>query len=83
MTNATVQPGAMYRCPVCGAEIAVLRPAGGDFRPVCCNRPMELMPQQAILYRCPVCGSEIAVIRPGAPGFRPRCCNTDMVRFAA
>ncbi|RMG94111.1 MAG: desulfoferrodoxin FeS4 iron-binding domain-containing protein [Candidatus Dadabacteria bacterium] len=31
----------VYRCPVCGAEVAVLRQ--GDEAPelVCCNRPME------------------------------------------
>lgn len=82
MHSETASLGAMYRCAVCGAEIAVLRASGGSFRPVCCNRPMEQLPHQAIMYRCTVCGSEIAVIRPGAPGFRPRCCNTDMVRFS-
>jgi desulfoferrodoxin-like iron-binding protein len=73
----------MFRCAVCGAEVTVLRPVAGDFKPVCCNRPMEPRDLRAVFYRCPVCGAEIAIINPGAPGFRPRCCNTDMERIAA
>ena len=29
-----------YICPVCGAEIAVIREGSGDFAPHCCNVDM-------------------------------------------
>ncbi len=35
------QRAAIYRCPVCGAEVAVVRKGAGVFVPHCCNRHME------------------------------------------
>jgi hypothetical protein len=29
-----------YMCPICRAEIAVVRRSAGDFMPRCCNREM-------------------------------------------
>jgi hypothetical protein len=31
---------AFYVCPVCKAEIAVLKEGAGEFAPRCCNEPM-------------------------------------------
>ncbi|MGD2173871.1 MAG: hypothetical protein PVJ27_00575 [Candidatus Brocadiaceae bacterium] len=75
--------GRVYRCPRCGAEVAVLAARVGDFAPRCCNTAMVLLPRRLAFYVCPVCGAEIAVIRAGAGEFRARCCNRDMIREAA
>ena len=76
--------GQVYRCPVCGAEVAVLARRVGDyFRPRCCNRDIELLPGRLKFYLCPACGAEVTVLRPGKGDFRPRCCNTEMVPEAA
>lgn len=41
-TNASLpnRLGAVYRCPVRGAEVLVIRAGSGRLAPVCCNRPM-------------------------------------------
>ncbi len=75
--------GRVYRCPVCGAEVAVLSRDMGEFRPRCCSVEMELVPRRLVFYVCPVCGAEIAIVKPGEGEFQPRCCNTDMARQAA
>jgi desulfoferrodoxin-like iron-binding protein len=33
----------MYRCPVCGSEVAVLISKSDSMRLVCCNTPMRAM----------------------------------------
>ena len=75
--------GTVYWCPVCGAEIGVLATKHGDFRPRCCNKPMELQEKRLRFYVCPVCKAEVAVIREGQGEFLPRCCNTEMLLEAA
>ncbi len=75
--------GSLYRCPVCGAEVAVLAGKAGDFGPRCCDTEMVLLRRRLVFYRCPVCGAELAVVRQGAGVFAPRCCDTDMRRLAA
>ncbi len=76
--------GQVFRCPVCGAEVTVIRGASGaTLAPRCCNRPMLLKNSRTVGYRCPVCGAEIVVIRQGGGELRPRCCNRDMVLRAA
>jgi ribosomal protein L37AE/L43A len=35
------QRAAFHVCPVCGAEIVVVRKGKGLFEPRCCNRPMR------------------------------------------
>jgi endogenous inhibitor of DNA gyrase (YacG/DUF329 family) len=77
------QRGAVYRCPVCGAEVAVLSSQFGDFAPRCCNCAMVAQPRRLIFYVCPVCGAEIAVLSESAGCFTPYCCNTDMLVEAA
>ena len=74
--------GIVYRCPVCGAEIAVLAARHGDFHPRCCNVDMEPRRARLAFYVCPVCGAEVAVLREGAGPRQWRCCNTDMVLAA-
>ena len=75
--------GTIYRCPVCGSEVAVIAVAGGRFAPRCCNRPMEVAPRRGLIYVCPVCGAEVLAVRGPVRTFRPRCCNTPMVLKAA
>ncbi|MCA1808374.1 MAG: hypothetical protein LC725_02765, partial [Lentisphaerae bacterium] len=70
--------GALYRCPVCGAEIILLAPCPGYFEPHCCNRPMLQQPRQIKFYRCDVCQAEIAVLKEKYGEFAPRCCGHPM-----
>ena len=71
--------GAIYVCPVCGAEIIVLAPCQGCFTPRCCNQPMALRPRRVKFYVCPVCGAEIAALHQAhSVDFHPRCCGQDM-----
>lgn len=80
MNNANLR-GTIYRCPVCGAEIAVLAPIrGSDFRPHCCNVSMEEAQHRAFFYRCEVCGAEVAAVSGSCKSFSPRCCNQPMVQ---
>jgi len=75
--------GTVYRCPVCGAEVAVLARTTSRFAPRCCNRDMLPLGRRLGFYVCPVCGAELAVLKAGEGRFLPRCCNRDMVREAA
>ncbi len=34
------EPAALYRCEVCGSEVAVLRGDDGPLELVCCHQPM-------------------------------------------
>ncbi len=72
--------GQVYCCPVCGAELSVVRGAFGALAPRCCNTAMLLLPERHTTYVCPVCGAELMAIRDGAGPLAPRCCNTPMVR---
>jgi desulfoferrodoxin-like iron-binding protein len=71
--------GQVFRCPICGAEVSVIRSADGKLAPRCCNQPMELLSTHHESFRCPVCGAEIMVIRRGRGALTPRCCNEPMV----
>jgi len=82
MTPARTK-GAIYRCPVCGSELAVLAVRAGRFQPRCCDTDMVPLPRRLAFYVCPVCGAEIAVVRAGDGVFAPRCCDTDMRARAA
>jgi predicted RNA-binding Zn-ribbon protein involved in translation (DUF1610 family) len=81
--TSTAARGAIYWCPVCGAEIGVLASQHGEFRPRCCNKPMELLQRRLAFFVCPVCGAEIGFVKEGGGDFRPRCCNTAMLPEAA
>ena len=71
--------GQVYRCPVCGAELSVVRGALGALAPRCCNTAMLLLPELHATYVCPLCGAELMLIREGAGPLTPRCCNTPMI----
>jgi Zn finger protein HypA/HybF involved in hydrogenase expression len=74
--------GSRYRCPVCGAELAVIRGGDGTLGPVCCGVEMELLKGLCPVWRCPLCGSEIMAIR-GGRNFTPHCCNVAMLEYIA
>ena len=75
--------GNKYRCSVCGSETIVIRPGKGEFRPVCCNKPMLLLKRRVEMYRCPVCGSEVVVLRSKSESLQLVCCNVPMRDLAA
>lgn len=75
--------GLVYRCPVCGAEVAVLADSFRRFVPRCCNTKMIPLWERLAFFVCPVCGAEIAVLNPAEADFIPRCCNTRMIATAA
>ena len=81
--NSPSSRGLIYRCPICGAEIAVLARTVGQFTPRCCNQEMAPLQDRGVFYVCPVCGAELAVLRTGSPKFIPICCNRHMDRQAA
>ena len=81
--KAAIAAGTVYRCPVCGAELAVLVSATGRFTPRCCNRDMVATRRRGVFYYCPVCGAELMVLRARHGVFVPRCCNTAMLPKAA
>jgi desulfoferrodoxin-like iron-binding protein len=83
MSAPAIVRGVVYRCPVCGAELATLACADGDFDPWCCNRPMEPRSARLRFYHCPVCGAEVALVRDGGGTIEPVCCNRPMAVQAA
>ena len=70
--------GRVYRCPVCGAELSVIRGGRGRLRPICCNTEMVQLKTINHVYVCSVCGSELMVIRGGIKTLNPVCCNKKM-----
>jgi len=75
--------GRVYRCPICGAELAVVAAGTGEFRPRCCDTDMVRLARGLAFYVCPICGAELAVMRKGGGMFAPRCCDTAMLPAAA
>ncbi len=71
--------GALYRCPVCGSELSVIRESTGRFEPHCCNRPMDFTGRINPVYYCPLCGSELMPVILRSEKFEPLCCNRPMV----
>ncbi len=76
--SLTKPRGKVYRCAVCGAEVAAVGAALGEFAPVCCNQPMQPVARRLEFYRCPICGAEIAVLAVRRGVFSPVCCNQPM-----
>jgi competence CoiA-like predicted nuclease len=71
--------GRVYRCPVCGAELSVIRSGNGNLAPHCCNVKMELINNRTNpVYYCKVCGSELMVINEKNGALEPICCNQIM-----
>ena len=73
----------VYRCPICGAEVALLGESRGHFSPRCCDRDMVAIARRVVIYFCPQCGAQIMVVTPGRGDFQPRCCGLDMLIKAA
>ena len=71
--------GSVYICPICRAEVTVIRDGPGRLEPVCCNVAMELRAERNPIYGCIVCGAEVAVIRDGVGELELRCCDRRML----
>ncbi len=69
--------GRVYRCPVCGAELSVIRGGRGRLQPVCCNTEMVQLKITSHVYVCSICGSELMIIK-GGENLQPICCNKKM-----
>lgn len=76
--GVSVVRGVVFICPVCGAELSVVRCGAGAGAPRCCNTDMVLTARVNSIYACSVCGSEIMLVRGEKKGFEPACCNTQM-----
>jgi competence CoiA-like predicted nuclease len=77
--NKTAAPrGAVYRCPVCGAELSVVRRTAGVQAHLCCNTEMVLTSRVNPTYFCSVCGTELMLIKGKGKRFSPVCCNEPM-----
>jgi len=72
--------GSVYRCPVCGAELSLIRPGGGHLAPVCCNRNMELLGKVSTVYHCSVCRCAVMHIVDRGGKLSLLCCNKSMER---
>jgi competence CoiA-like predicted nuclease len=70
--------GQTYLCPVCGAEISLVRSGNGELTPVCCERPMVLREKINRVYFCPVCGAQIMLVRSKSDNLTPVCCHVPM-----
>ncbi|MEE8574211.1 MAG: hypothetical protein V3T30_02260 [Thermodesulfobacteriota bacterium] len=75
-----VVAGSVFRCPICGAEVSVMRRGKSAPGPHCCNEPMELIEEINAIYRCPVCKSEIMVIAEMSKSLNSKCCNRKMIK---
>jgi len=75
--------GSVYRCPVCGAEVSVMRCGKGHLEPFCCNVAMELTGAINTIYRCALCGSEVMNIKEGDGKLEPFCCDNLMLAINA
>jgi desulfoferrodoxin-like iron-binding protein len=74
--------GSVYRCPICGAEVSVMRHGEGHLGPYCCNEPMELTDRINLVYRCSMCGTEVMAIKEADEGrLEPYCCDTLMMKI--
>ncbi|MBI3397959.1 MAG: hypothetical protein HY026_01780 [Deltaproteobacteria bacterium] len=69
--------GRIYRCPVCGAELSVIKSGSGELKPICCNTKMIMLEAVNTVYVCSVCRSELMVIKD-VEKLEPVCCNKKM-----
>ncbi|HBO83737.1 MAG: hypothetical protein A2073_03965 [Deltaproteobacteria bacterium GWC2_42_11] len=81
MKSDKVLKGQVYFCPVCGAEVSVIRAGNGNLAPVCCNTEMILKAVLNPVYYCSVCRSEVMVICGNEDNLEPKCCNRIMKRY--
>lgn len=72
--------GRVYRCPVCGAELSVIKGGNGILKPMCCNTEMIMLKKINTVYICLVCFSELMVIKGHGKKLNPICCNKKMFK---
>ena len=68
----------IYYCPVCGAEVVVIRGGSGEAVLRCCNTAMKRRIPGVKFFSCPVCGAEVMWLRESGESPEFRCCNTAM-----
>ena len=72
--------GSVYRCPICGAELSVIRMGkSSGLHPHCCNEPMEFVGSINPTFRCGVCGSEVMCVSGESEKLELSCCNGQMM----
>jgi len=69
-------------CPVCGAELVVLKGKGGEVEFYCCNTIMKKKEKKVKAFYCEICGSEL--LWTFESGITPElhCCNQPMTMIA-
>lgn len=70
--------GQTYFCPVCGAELSVIRGREGEMDLVCCERPMVCRKEIKEVYHCPSCGAQVMLIKSNSDNLEPVCCHVPM-----
>ena len=73
-----VKKGQTWYCPVCGAEVTVIRVGRACPELVCCQRPMIAKPELVVFYVCEICGAEVVMLRGQTRHLNPHCCNQPM-----
>jgi desulfoferrodoxin-like iron-binding protein len=77
---SAVALGRLYRCPVCGAKVILIRASSAALDLVCCNVPMRTKGEPNPVYRCEVCGAEVAALKDKGGELDLVCCHEPMVR---
>ena len=80
---AQVALGRVYRCPVCGAEVLVVKAASQALDAHCCNTAMKPVDKVVDIYHCKQCGSELAALRDSGGPLDLNCCNAPMTKLPA
>jgi DNA-directed RNA polymerase subunit RPC12/RpoP len=81
--TGSVALGRVYRCPVCGAEVLVVKASSQALDPHCCNTDMLPLEKVADIYHCKVCGSELAAMRDSGGPMELICCHEPMMKMVA
>lgn len=75
--------GRRYRCPVCGAEVLVVKASSQALDTHCCNTAMKPLYKLVDIYHCNQCGSEVAALRDSGGELELACCNAPMTKLPA
>ena len=62
---SNVALGRLYRSPVCGAELLVVKAASQALDAHCCNTAMKPTDKLVDIYHCKQCGSEKVEVTGG------------------
>jgi len=75
-----IEKQEVYYCPVCGAELVVVKGKGGDTELFCCNTEMIKRDNKMKSFYCETCGSEL--VWTYESGVIPEfiCCNIPMIK---